>query len=93
MCSQELGVTAFVATLTVTYLMIVVNTAAGGDQPVYFSLMVSSAPTLDTSGVISAVDQALNLINNDAKILPGCNLLYSQVLDTQVRQIHGMHDP
>ena len=83
---RKLRVTAFVATLVVTCLVIV---AAAGDrdQPVYFSLMVSSAPTLDTSGVVSAVDQTLELINNDTTILSGYDLKYSQVLDTQVRQI------
>ena len=86
MSSQKLGITAFLATLTVSCLVSLVA-AADGDQPVYFSLMVSSAPTLDTSGVVSVVDQALQLINNDNILLPGYNLRYSQVLDAQVRQI------
>ena len=80
MFSQKLRVAAFLATLTLSYLV----TTMTADQPVYFSLMVSGAPTLDTSGIVSAVDQALLLINNDSAIISGYNLLYSQVLDTQV---------
>lgn len=79
MFSQKLRVAAFLATLTLV-------TTMTADQPVYFSLMVSGAPTLDTSGIVSAVDQALLLINNDSAIISGYNLLYSQVLDTQVSQ-------
>ena len=86
MSSQKLGLTALLATLTVSCL-VSLAAAADGDQPVYFSLMVSSAPTLDTSGVVSVVDQALQLINNDTVLLPGYNLRYSRVLDGQVRQI------
>ena len=87
MSSKMVGITVFLATLTVSCLVSLV--AADGDQPVavHFSLMVSSAPTLDTSGVVSVADQALKLINNDTILLPGYNLRYSQVLDAQVRQI------
>ena len=86
MHAQKLGVCVVVATLVVTLSCLLTTvTAAGGDQPVYFSLMVSRAPTLDTSGIVSAVDRALELINNDPKILSGYDLQYSQVLDTQVR--------
>lgn len=53
---------------------------------VYFALMVSNAPTLNTSGVVSAVNQALEVINDDnSNILPGVRLQYTTVLDTQVR--------
>ena len=53
---------------------------------VYFALMVSSAPTLNTSGVVSAVDQALEEINSaSSNVLPGVRLQYTTVLDTQVR--------
>ena len=60
------------------------------EQPssVYFALIVSSAPTLNTSGVVSAVDQALEIVNNDnGDILPGVRLQYTIVLDTQVSLI------
>ena len=59
-----------------------------GEKPsVYFALMVSSAPTLNTSdAVVSAVDRALAVINNDNSILPEVRLRYSSVLDTEVRQ-------
>lgn len=89
MFSQRLvEVAAFLATLSLSCL-VTVGTAADGDQPVYFSLMVSSAPTLDTTRVVPAVDQALQFINSDTAILPGYNLLYTQVLDTQV-SLHQM---
>lgn len=58
--------------------------ASDGDEPMYFSLMVSSAPTLNTSGIASAVDEALKLVHKDATLLPGYSLQYSQVLDSQV---------
>ena len=59
-------------------------TSSDTDQPVYFSLIVSSTPTINTSGIVSAVDQVLELINSDTTILPGYCLKYTQVLDTQV---------
>ena len=82
--SRKLGITAFLAILTVSCLTSV-SAATNGDQPVYFSLVVSSAPTLDTSRVVSSVDQALQLINSDVTVLPGYNLQYPQVLDSQVK--------
>ena len=55
------------------------------ESSVYFALMVSSAPTLNTSGVVSAVDQALGVINGaNSSVLPGIRLQYTGVLDTQV---------
>ena len=67
-------------------LLIALNlcTNSATDQPVYFSLIVSSAPTINTSGIVSAVDQVLELINSDTTILPGYCLQYTPVLDTQV---------
>ena len=65
------------------------------EQPssVYFALMVSSAPTLNTSGVVSAVDQALAIVNNDrSDILLGVRLQYTTVLDTQVNFVSLIHD-
>ena len=59
-------------------------TSSATDQPVYFSLFVSSAPTINTSEIVSAVDQVLELINSNTTILPGYCLQYTQVLDTQV---------
>ena len=54
------------------------------NDTLYFTLMVSSAPTLNTTGVVSAVDRVLDVINNDSNLLPGYRLQYSDVLDTQV---------
>ena len=60
------------------------STVTGGDGVVYFHVIVSSSPaTLNTSGVVSAVDRALELINNDPTILPRHHLRQS-LLDTQV---------
>lgn len=55
------------------------------DEQVYFSLIVSSAPTLNSLRVVNAVDEALEFVENDGTILPGYSLQYSQVLDAQVR--------
>ena len=57
----------------------------GESLSINFALMVSSAPTLNTSGVVSAVDQALEEINSaSSNVLPGVRLQYTTVLDTQV---------
>lgn len=56
------------------------------NDPVYFSLIVSSAPTLNSLGVVSAVDEALEFVENDSTILPGYSLRYFEVLDAQVRR-------
>lgn len=81
----KLKVAAFLATVLIVSCLVTIVAAADDDQPVYFSLMVSSAPALNTSRLVSSVDQALQLIDNDTTVLPGYNLQYSQVLDTQVR--------
>ena len=64
-------------------------TGSATDQPLYFSLIVSSVPTINTSGIVSAVDQALKLINSDITVLPGYCLQYTHVLDTQVSTINA----
>lgn len=73
--------------LLVCFIGVSYTAVYGNHEPlsVYFSLMVSSAPTLNTSGVKSAVDQALEVVHNDNTILPGHRLQYLGVLDTQVR--------
>ena len=75
--------------LAASFLVILVSCAsiyrAQDESSVYFALMVSSAPTLNTSGVVSAVDQALEVVNGaESNILPGLRLRYTSVLDTQV---------
>ena len=52
--------------------------ATSGDQPVYFTLVVSSAPMFNTSEIVSGVDQALELVLK-TDILPGYHLQYAQV--------------
>lgn len=62
--------------------------AVGNDTSInlYFSLVVSSSPALNTTGVVSEVDRTLELINSVPAILPaGYLLAYSRVLTTQVR--------
>ena len=44
---------------------------ADASNSIQFSLMVSSAPGLDTSITVTAVDEALKAINNNSNILPG----------------------
>ena len=53
------------------------------DQPVYFSLIVSSTPTTNTFGIVPAVNQALELVQSN-NILSGYRLQYTKVLETQV---------
>ena len=44
---------------------------------------------LNSSGVIPAADIALEDINNSENVLPGYNLVYDQVRDSQVSIMHG----
>ena len=53
------------------------------DQPLNISLVVSNTPTLNTTEIVPAVNQTLELVHRNA-ILPGYYLQYSQVLDVQV---------
>lgn len=60
------------------------STAIGGIGAVHFSVIVSHTPaTLNTSGVVSAVDRALQIINSDPTLLPR-NQLQRSLLATQV---------
>lgn len=71
--------------LTLLIALRLAGTSSATDEPgLYFSLIVSSTPTFNTSGIVSAVDQALELINSNTTILPGYCLQYTQELDTQV---------
>ena len=54
-------------------------------RQLYFSLMVSSAAGLNTSGVVPAVERALRDINNDPTLLPGYSFNYTSVADTKVK--------
>lgn len=63
------------------------STVTGEGGTIYFSVVVSNAPaTLNSSGVLSAVDRAIQLINNDPTILPRHHLQRS-LLSTQVSDI------
>ena len=47
------------------------STVTGEGGTIYFSVVVSNAPaTLNSSGVLSAMDRAIQLINSDPTILP-----------------------
>ena len=73
--------------VVVSFLIVSCAPSSYGELLINFALMVSSAPTLNTSGVISAVDKALEVINSgDSNVLPRVRLQYtwSSVLDTQV---------
>ena len=75
----------FLTSFTILVALCTAVCNAAGETSVYFSLMVSSAPTLDTTGAVRAVNKTLELVNRDSNILPGFQLQYSTVLDTQVR--------
>ena len=57
---------------------------ACAERSIYFSLMVSTAPGLNTAVVAPAVELALEEINSDPSILPGYKLRYTRVADTKV---------
>lgn len=75
--------------LFLVYLCLV-SSQATNKSVVQFSLMVSSAETLNTSGIVPAVDKVLEVINNDTAILPGHRLEYSMVLEHQVSECTPM---
>ena len=85
MMSSQRRATALATLIAGLIAMGTTSAAVDGDKPLYFSLIVSSAPTLNTFEVVSAVDYALEVIQNDAVIPSGYSLQYSRVLDTQVR--------
>ena len=55
-------------------------------KSLYSSFMVSSASSVNTTGVLYAVNRALEIINNDSTLLTSYKLLYTngKPLDTQV---------
>ena len=53
---------------------------------IHISLMVSSAPTLNTLEVVEAVAKAVGNVNNDVDLLSGFSLQYS-TLETRVRLV------
>lgn len=59
------------------------NSATSTEQPIYFSLVVSSAPTLNTLKIVPAINRTLELVRKNV-ILPGYHLQYSHLLDVQV---------
>ena len=62
-----------------------ISSSGVGSEPLYFSLMVSSAAGQNTSGVVPSVERALEDINSDPNILAaGYSLNYTRVLDTEV---------
>ena len=80
----------FLVTVIVNLLVLGCECAAvaneiDGAEPVYFSLVISSATHFNTSGVVEEVDRTLELLAKDTTILPGYRLQYSRVLDTQVK--------
>ena len=84
-CRVCVLVTVIVNLLVLGSKCAVVANETDSAEPVYFSLVISSAAHFNTSGVVDEVDKTLELIAKDATILPGYTLQYSQVLDTQVK--------
>ena len=84
--------------LNMKFLLLVILLALGictqssssTDQPVYFSLIVSSTSTFSTLDIIPAVDRTLELVCRN--VTPsGHYLQYSEVLDIQVSCKDTMH--
>ena len=84
--------TGLVANFLIVLVSCMSSSNCADESSVYFALMVSSTPTLNTSGVVPEVDQALGVINRaNSNVLPGIRLQYTSVLDTQVRQISSCY--
>ena len=59
---------------------------ASSERPLYFSLMVPSAASINTTGIVYAVNNTLVTINNSSTLLTSNKLLYinEELLDAQV---------
>ena len=69
--------------LSIAALGVSTSSNSAKEQPVYFSLVVSSAPAFNTLEIIPAINQTLELVHRN--VTPsGYHLQYSQVLDVQV---------
>ena len=78
-----MSATLLVASIASMFTLLVSGSTNSNEQ-LYFSFIVSGASTLNTSGVASSVDKALELVGNATKVFSGYSLRYSQVLDAQV---------
>ena len=58
-------------------LYLVICAVAQPSKVIWFSLMVSDGYYLNTSSVLSAVEQEVTTINNNTSILPGYKLQYT----------------
>ena len=65
--------------------------SASSEKPLYFSLMVSSASSMNTTEVVYAVNDALETINNSSTLLTSNKLLYTneRPLDTKVATLYA----
>lgn len=82
--SRSTSVLIAIIVVSIDTSTVLVCRANSIDDQLYFSLFVSDALTLNNVRVVSAVNKALELIENDTTILPGYCLSYSHVLDAQV---------
>ena len=72
--------------LLVLVTVAIQHCSASSEAPLYFSLMVSSAASMNTTGIVNAVNDALEAINNSSTLLPPNKLFYTngRPLDTKV---------
>ncbi len=63
------------------YITLVLLLGTAHSQNLRYSLFTS----VDSSGVVPAIELAEELINADSSILPGYNLTHTPVVDTMVR--------
>ena len=61
----------------------IITSSSQGYVPLNFSLVVSNVAAFNTLGVVPAIDDVLDIINNDSSILPGYKLQY-ELLQHQV---------
>ena len=100
-CATETSSTMFVSWFLVTIVLLRCSEGSGYDptgniypwplpvdrQPLFFSLITSFSDIFDTSGAVSGVNVALDVINsNDSNLLNGYSLHYI-LSDSQVGAI------
>lgn len=73
-----------VASLVLLLLTVQWQTAASQTTQLYFMYVTSKSSVFNSSGTVAAVDMALETINADPNLLPGYQLNYPELLDSEV---------
>ena len=75
----------FLSNSKLLLLLLILSTSAGEEQKnITFQLQSSMTGIPDLSGLVPGIDVALDLINENASVLPDYHLQYKDIVDAQV---------